>query len=78
MVEAISGSFQLYRIGYNTLYPLQHGFREKRETQLIEFVHDVTGEKMEITFFPDRGSNPGRLCDRPTLYHVAINTGLYR
>ena len=27
----------------NTLYPLQHGFREKLscETQLIEFVHDI-------------------------------------
>ena len=27
----------------NILYPLQHGFREKRscETQLIEFVHDI-------------------------------------
>ena len=38
----------------------------------------VTGEKMEITFFPDRGSNPGRLRDRPTLYLVAIKAGLYR
>ena len=37
-----------------------------------------TGEKMEITFFPDRGSNPGRLRDRPTLYRVAIKAGLYR
>ena len=28
---------------HNILYPLQHGFREKRscETQLIEFVHDI-------------------------------------
>ena len=27
----------------NILYPLQHGFREKRssETQLVEFVHDI-------------------------------------
>ena len=25
-----------------------------------------------------RGSNPGRLRDRPTLYHVAIKAGLYR
>ena len=33
---------------------------------------------MEITFFPDRGSNPGRLRDRPTLYRVAIKAGLYR
>ena len=32
---------------------------------------------MEITFFPDRGSNPGPLCDRPTLYSVAIKAGLY-
>ena len=39
---------------------------------------NVTVEKMEITFFPDRGSNPGRLRDRPTLYHVAIKAGLYR
>ena len=33
---------------------------------------------MEITFFPDRGSNLGRLRDRPTLYRVAIKAGLYR
>ena len=33
---------------------------------------------MEIIFFPDRGSNPDRLRDRPTLYHVAIKAGLYR
>ena len=33
---------------------------------------------MEITFFPDRGSNPGRLRDRLTLYRVAIKAGLYR
>ena len=33
---------------------------------------------MEITFFPDRGSNPGRLRDRPALYRVAIKAGLYR
>ena len=28
---------------HNSLYPLQHGFREKRscKTQLIEFVHDI-------------------------------------
>ena len=28
--------------------------------------------------FSDRESNPGRLRDRPTLYHVAIKAGLYR
>ena len=33
---------------------------------------------MEITFFPDRGSNPDRLRDRPTLYRVAIKADLYR
>ena len=38
----------------------------------------VTGEKMEITFFPDRGSNPVRWTQSPTLYHVAIKAGLYR
>ena len=37
----------------------------------------VTGEKMEITFFPDRGSNPVRWIQSPTLYHVAIKAGLY-
>ena len=37
----------------------------------------VTGEKMEITFFPDRGSNPVRWTQSPTLYHVAIKAGLY-
>ena len=46
--------------------------------------------QMEITLFPDRGSNPGRLLDRPTLsnlgrlrdrptlYRIAIKAGLYR
>ena len=38
----------------------------------------VIGDKMEITFFLDWGSNPGRLHDRLTLYHVAIKVGLYR
>ena len=38
----------------------------------------VTGEKIEITFFPDRGSNPARLTQSPTLYHAAIKAGLYR
>ena len=33
---------------------------------------------MEITFFPDRGSNLGRLRDKPILYRVAIKAGLYR
>ena len=33
---------------------------------------------MEITFFPDQGSNPGRLRDRLTLYRVDIKAGLYR
>ena len=44
----------------------------------LRWVPNVTGEKMEITFFPDRGSNPGRLRDRLTLYRVAIKAGLYR
>ena len=32
-----------YLTRHNILYPLQHGFREKRscETQLIEFIHDI-------------------------------------
>ena len=38
----------------------------------------VTGEKTEITFFPDRGSNPVRWTQSPTHYHVAIKAGLYR
>ena len=29
-------------------------------------------------FFPDRGSNPVRWTQSPTLYHVAIKAGLYR
>ena len=33
---------------------------------------------MEITFFPDRGSNLVRWTQSPTLYHVAIKAGLYR
>ena len=32
---------------------------------------------MEITFSPDRGSNPVRLTQSPTLYHVAIKAGFY-
>ena len=28
--------------------------------------------------FPDRGSNPVRWTQSPTLYHVAIKAGLYR
>ena len=32
---------------------------------------------MEITFFPDRGSNTVRWTQSPTLYHVAIKAGLY-
>ena len=39
---------------------------------------NVTCEKMEITFFPNRGSNPVRWTQSPTLYHVAIKAGLYR
>ena len=39
---------------------------------------NVTGEKMKITFSPDRGSNPVRWTQSPTLYHVAIKAGLYR
>ena len=33
---------------------------------------------MEITFSPDRRSNPVRWTQSPTLYHVAIKAGLYR
>ena len=39
---------------------------------------NVTIEKMQITFFPDRGSNPVRWTQSPTLYRVAIKAGLYR
>ena len=44
----------------------------------LRWVLNVTGEKMEITFFPDRGSNPVRWTQSPTLYHIAIKAGLYR
>ena len=44
----------------------------------LRWTPNVTGEKMEITFFPDRGSNPVRWTQSPTLYHVAIKAGLYR
>ena len=40
----------------------------------LRWAPNVTGEKMEITFFPDQGSNPGSLRDRPTLYHVTIGS----
>ena len=33
---------------------------------------------MEITFFPNRGSNPVRWTQSPTLYQVALKAGLYR
>ena len=36
------------------------------------------GEKMEITFFPDRGLNPVHWTQSPTLYRVAIKASLYR
>ena len=39
---------------------------------------ECNGWKMEITFFPDRGSNPVRWTQSPTLYHVAIKPSLYR
>ena len=44
----------------------------------LRWVPNVIGEKMEITFFPDPGSNPVRWTQSPTLYHVAIKAGLYR
>ena len=44
----------------------------------LRWAPNVTGEKMEITFFPGRGSNPVRWTESPTLYHVAIKAGLYR
>ena len=44
----------------------------------LRWAPNVTGEKMEIIFFPDRGSNPVRWTQSPTLYHVAIKAGLYR
>ena len=34
--------------------------------------------KMEVTFIPNRGSNPVRWTQSLTLYHVAIKAGLYR
>ena len=48
------------------------------KTFALRWAPNVTGEKMEITFFPDRGSNPVRWPQSPTLYHVAIKAGLYR
>ena len=64
------------------------GVRESREMRLKEFyahmwvvprwAPNVTGEKMEITFFHNRGSNPVRWTQSPTLYHVTIKAGLYR
>ena len=44
----------------------------------LRWAPNVTGGKMEITFFPDRGSNPVRWTQSLTLYHVAIKAGLYR
>ena len=36
------------------------------------------GEKIQITFFPDWGSNPVRRIQSLSLYHVAIKAGFYR
>ena len=33
---------------------------------------------MEITVFPDQGSNPVCWIQSPTLYHVATKAGMYR
>ena len=56
---------------------------DMKPTLYVRFVDDifgtcVTGEKMEITFYPNRGSNPVRWTQSPTLYYVAIKAGLYR
>ena len=56
------------------------------ETQGVSCTHvgylrwapNITGEKMEITFFHNRELNPVRWTLSPTLYHVAIKAGLYR
>ena len=45
---------------------------------VLRWASNVTGEKMEITFSPDQGSNPVRWIQSPTLYHIAIKAGLYR
>ena len=52
------------------------GVRELREMR--GWAPNVTGGKMEITFFPDRGSNPVRWTQSPTLYCIAIKACLYR
>ena len=44
----------------------------------LQWAPNVTGEKMEITFFPNQGSNPVCWTQSLTLYHVAIKAGLYR
>ena len=41
-------------------------------------ISSLTGERMERTFFLNRGSNPVRWTQSPTLYHVAIKAALYR
>ena len=43
----------------------------------LRWAPNVTGEKIEITFSPDLGSNPVRWTQSPTLYHVAIKAGFY-
>ena len=51
---------------------------ETARPELLLFACAVTGEKILIHPCYDRESNPGRLRDRPTLYHVALKAGLYR
>ena len=44
----------------------------------LRWVPNETGEKMEITFFPNWGSNQVCRTQSPTLYRVAKKAGLYR
>ena len=44
----------------------------------LRWAPDVTGEKILITNAAAGNLTPGRLSERPTLYHVAIKAGLYR
>ena len=44
----------------------------------LRWAPNLQMKKMEITFSPERGSNPVRWTQSPALYHVAIKAGLYR
>ena len=61
-----------------TTHHLLHPSGSKAATPTLATKCNRKGEKIQITFFPDRGSNSVRQIQSPALYHVAIKAGFYR